>query len=168
MKNNPIINHIIEQLREVQNGRLWMGDTFKKKLDSITEQEAFIRPLPTMHSVAELIAHLTSWKKDACLKIRNGTGQLKDTDNDNWPDLGWLKQRGWENLRNDYEECNADLVQLLKEKDDTFLQEQYEDQDFKGTFNYSFAVDGILHHDIYHLGQIGIVIKLLREGNRKL
>ena len=28
----------------------------------------------------------------------------------------------------------------------------------------TFAINGLLHHDLYHLGQLGIVIKLLREG----
>ena len=57
-----------------------------------------------------------------------------------------------------------DLVyNTLKNKDDTFLKEKYYDQDFKGEFDYSFAIDGMLHHNIYHLGQMGIVIKLIKK-----
>ncbi|MEM7106547.1 MAG: DinB family protein [Bacteroidota bacterium] len=163
MKRNRIISHIIEQLQEVQNGKLWMGDTFMKKLDSITAEEAFIRPLPNLHSVAELIAHLTAWKKDAFLKVRNGKGILTADDGGNWPSIQVLKEIGWEKLIEEYENSHLNLVNVLQEKEDTFLQEPYEDQDFKNTFSYSFLIDGILHHDLYHLGQIGVVIKLIKE-----
>lgn len=166
MKNNQVVNHIIEQLQEIQDGKLWMGSTFKKKLDSISAEEAFIRPLPNLHSVAELIAHLTAWKKDALLKIKNGKGILTDGDEDNWPSNKTLKDMGWENLMEEYKRSHLDLIDMLRNKEDSFLEETYEDQDFKNTFHYSFAIDGILHHDLYHLGQIGIVIKLIREkGN---
>ena len=164
MENNRIIDHVIEQLLEVQNGKLWMGDTFRKKIDSITKEEAFMRPLPTLHSVAELIAHLTAWKKDALLKIMNGKGQLTDDDENNWPSNEVLKKIGWNKLIKDYENSHSDIISLLQGKDDSFLRDQYEDQDFKGKFNYLFVINGILHHDLYHLGQIGIVIKLIKEG----
>jgi len=164
MENNQVIDHVIKQLLEVQNGKLWMGDTFRKKIDSITKEEAFIRPLPTLHSVAELIAHLTAWKKDALFKIKNGKGQLTDDHEDNWPSNKELKKIGWHKLIKSYENSHSDLINLLQGKDDSFLQDQYEDQDFKGKFTYSFVIDGILHHDLYHLGQMGIVIKLIKEG----
>jgi hypothetical protein len=53
---------------------------------------------------------------------------------------------------------------LLQSKDDQFLDEHYYDIDFKGTYPYSFAIEGMLHHDIYHLGQMGLVIKLIKEN----
>ena len=163
MKNNRIIDPITSQFLEVQNGKLWMGDTFKKKINSITEEEAFTRPLPTLHSVAELIAHLTAWKKDAILKIKNGKGRLTVDNGGNWPGNEELRQVGWDKLIKDFEESQSDIISLLQDKDDSFLQEQYVDQDFNGKFNYSFAIEGILHHDLYHLGQMGIVIKLIKE-----
>ena len=140
------------------------GDTFKKKLDSITAKEAFIRPLPNLHSVAQLIAHLTAWKKDALLKVKHGKGILTSDEEGAWPSNKTLKDIGWQKLKEEYRKSHLDLVNLLRHKDDAFLNETYKDQDFKDTFNYSFAIDGILHHDLYHLGQIGIVIKLIKEN----
>ncbi|PPK98290.1 DinB family protein [Parapedobacter indicus] len=159
--DNRLIKHTVHQLLELQSGKLWMGDNFNKKLDSITEEQAFIKPLPSLHSVAELVAHITAWNEDLILKIKNGVGQLDFTDEPNWPANNWLKELGWNEIRKRYEDSVSEIVNLLKEKEDTFLNERYYDQDFDGEFEYSFAVDGILHHIIYHLGQIGIVIKLV-------
>lgn len=163
MDNKKVINYIIQQLLEIQNGKLWMGENFEKKINSITEEEAFIKPSPIMHSVAELIAHLTAWSNDAILKIRNGIGELRDNSEQNWPDNNNLKESGWNTIIQNYQESLSQVIGLLKDKDDYFLKEKYYDQDFKGEFEYSFAIDGILHHNIYHLGQIGTVIKLIKE-----
>ncbi len=163
MTDRLILNHITEQIAAVHHGKLWMGDSFAKKLASLKEEEAFVRPLPTLHSAAELIAHLTAWRKDALLKLTTGTGRLTEESPENWPDNHTLAQIGWHQLLQNHQESLSDLLAFLQSKDDAFLKESYHDQDFKGQFNHSFVIDGMLHHDLYHLGQLGIVIKLLKE-----
>lgn len=163
MDNTKVINYIIQQLLEVQNGKPWMGDNLEKKISSITVQEAFTKPFPTMHSVAELIAHLTAWNHDTILKIRNGIGELKDSNEQNWPDNNTLKKAGWNAIIQGYRESFSQVIDLLRHKDDSFLKEKYYDQDFKRESDYSFAINGLLHHTIYHLGQMGIVIKLIKQ-----
>lgn len=96
--NKKIIEHIIRQLLELQNGKLWIGDNFETKINSINEQQAFAKPSPTMHSVAQLVAHLTAWTDDLILKIKNRTGQLRDDDDQNWPDNDKLKKLGWDEI----------------------------------------------------------------------
>ena len=163
MDNRKVLSYIIQQLLEIQHAKLWMGDNFERKINSITEKEAFTKPSLTMHSVAELIAHLTAWNKDTMLKIRDGMGQLRDNDDQNWSDNDQLKKIGWNTIIQDYRKSLSEVIDLLRDKDDSFLKEKYYDQDFKGKFDYSFAVDGMLHHHIYHLGQMGIIIKLIKE-----
>ena len=53
-----------------------------------------------------------------------------------------------------------------KSKDDEFLNEQYYDTDFKDNYEYRFVINGMPHHEIYHLGQLGIIIKYLKENNK--
>jgi uncharacterized damage-inducible protein DinB len=156
------INSILKQLNELQNGKPWVGETFDKKLADITEQEAFLRPLPNIHSIAEILAHLTSWRKETNLKIKTGKGSLTTDSYENWPDNSQLQSIGWDKLQEDYRKGLSELIVLLQSKDDKFLDETYYDLDFKGTFPYSFVVEGMLHHDIYHLGQIGLIIKLIK------
>jgi uncharacterized damage-inducible protein DinB len=157
------INAIIRQLNQLQNGKPWVGETFDKKLAAITAKEAFKRPLPNIHSIAELMAHLTSWRKDIILKIKTGKGSLTTDSHENWPPNPELESIGWEKLLEEYHNSLSEVIVLLQSKDDEFLDELYYDTDFKGSYPYSFAVEGMLHHDIYHLGQIGLVIKLLKE-----
>ena len=111
---STILNHITQQLEEVHHGKLWMGDTFAKKLASLTEEQAFVRPLPTLHSAAELIAHLTAWRKDALLKLSTGTGHLTDKSPENWPDNVTLAKIGWQQLLQDHQDSLSALLDFLR------------------------------------------------------
>jgi len=159
-----LIDNIIKQLRDVQEGKNWMGENFKKKLDSIAEDDVFIRPIPSLHSVAELISHLTTWRKETVLKIKTGKGLLTDDCKENWLDNTELRKMGWDNLLGEYQNSLSELIALLQMKEDDFLTEKYYDPDFKGFYDYAFVIYGMIHHDIYHLGQLGIVIKMINQS----
>ncbi len=163
---NTIIQHIIQQLIDNQKGKVWIGATYQGKLKGIDEDNAFIRPLPDLHSVAEIISHLTTWQKETILKIQKGEGSLTDDCEENWYSNERLKPSGWAALWNEYQTSLTTLIELLKSKDDSFLDEVYYDTDFKGHYPYSFVINGMLHHNLYHLSQLGIIVKYLKKMNR--
>ena len=70
VKDEVIIEYIISQLLENQEGNVWVGSTYNSKLKKIDEENAFIRPIPELHSVAEVVSHLTTWQKETILKIK--------------------------------------------------------------------------------------------------
>lgn len=158
---NILINHIIEQLIEIQNGKIWIGSSYDSKLNGIEDDLVFVRPSKDLHSIAEIISHLTLWRNEAILKIKTGKGSKTDDCEENWLPNEKLKVKGWTKIKSEYNNTLSELIELLKEKDDGFLDQEYYDTDFKGNFKYSFLINGMLHHDIYHLGQLGIIIKYL-------
>lgn len=160
---NILISNYIAQIKDVQNGKLWIGENFTKKIGAISEEEAFVKPNPNMHSVAEIISHLNVWLQDAIIKIEKGRGELLDSDPANWKPVEVLKPLGWEVLKNDFELYQRKVIALVENKSDDFLDMTYYDIDFKGDYPYRFLIEGVLHHNIYHLGQIGIILKLIRE-----
>ena len=166
IKMKYLIENIIQQLEDVQNGKLWIGSTFNSKLNQINENSVFLRPIENLHSVAEIISHLTLWRKETILKIQTGKGSKTDDCEENWLANDKLKILGWDYIKSEYDKTLSELINLLKSKDDRFLNEQYYDTDFKDNYEYSFVIYGMLHHDIYHLGQLGIIIKYLKEKNK--
>lgn len=156
-----VIQHIINQLQDNQSGKVWIGSDYDRKLDKINDDNAFIRPHADLHSVAEIISHLTTWQKETILKIKTGEGSLTDDCEENWYSNEKLKEKGWAALLNEYKTSLAEIIDLLKTKEDGFLEEEYYDTDFKGNYPYSFVINGMLHHNIYHLGQLGIIVKYL-------
>ena len=160
---NTLINNIIEQLIEIQNGKIWIGSSYEKKLRGIVDSLVFTRPIKDLHSIAEIFSHVTLWRNEAILKIKTGKGSKTDDCEENWLTNEKLKAKGWDKIKSEYDNSLSELIDLLKEKNDEFLREEYYDTDFKGNYEYRFLINGMLHHDIYHLGQLGIIIKLLKE-----
>ena len=159
-----LIDDLIVQLIQIQRGKNWIGINFQQQLKSLTEKE-FYHQENSMHSIAEIISHLITWRKETIIKIKTGKGSITDDHPSNWQSNEALKSIGKYQLLRNYEESLAALVALLKSKNDSFLDESYFDTDFKGYYPYSFVVKGMIHHDLYHLGQIGLIIKLMNMNN---
>ena len=120
-----------------------------------------------MHSIAEIISHLTTWRKETLTKLKTGTGHLTDDDPSNWKDPEMLESLGREKILLDYDTSLSDILTFLERKNDGFLLELYYDGDFKGEYSYAWLLQGMLHHDIYHLGQIGYIVKFLNFSERQ-
>ena len=81
------------------------------------------------------------------------------TSPDDWKDEAVLRKIGWVNLKDALYTSTGDLINLIAGKDDSYLQTKFQDTDY----NFLYLMEGIIHHDIYHLGQIGITLKLMKE-----
>lgn len=159
---NSIVKSISKQLRQIQNQQLWACKPYEILLSRIHNDRYFERPIEGMHSVAEIISHLTFWRKDALVKIKTGRGQKKDNDPGNWRKNDVLLNIGWSQLKEDHDRTLEEFIQVLESKNDSFLKEEYFDIDFNGMYPYEFLINGILHHDLYHLGQLGLIVKFLK------
>ncbi|MFY0627699.1 MAG: DinB family protein [Reichenbachiella sp.] len=159
--NRQIISSISDQLELILQGSPWIYDTYKIKFVYVTERNAFIRPLPTLHSVAEIVWHLTNWRTTIIDRACNGNPRKVEKE---WSENEELKRIGWDKLLETFMHSCQVLKSILASKNDDFLEEKYFDPDYNEEKNFQFLIEGLLHHDLYHMGQIGIIIKLLKEG----
>lgn len=53
------------------------------------------------------------------------------------------------------------MTVLIGNKDDFFLEKIYTEDNHRSNYPFEFALEGVIHHILYHLGQIGTTIKLL-------
>lgn len=162
---NNLINYIINELENIQHGQPWVGSTYISKLKTVSPDLVFKRPMEDMHSIAEIISHLTLWRKEAILKIKTGTGSKTDDCEENWLSNKTLKAKGWKHIISEYDKTLTELIALLRQENDSFLTKEYYDTDFKVTYPYQFLLSGMLQHDIYHLGQLGLIIKYLNKSH---
>ena len=159
---NSMVQNIILQLEDIQYGKPWIGSSFAGKLNEVENNEYFKRPLEDLHSVAEIISHLTLWRSETILKIRTGSGSKAYHCEENWLPNDHLKPIGWENIKSSYDKTLSELIEILRLKNDYFLSEQYFDTDFEGYYSFNWLLNGMIQHDAYHLGQLGIIIKYLK------
>jgi uncharacterized damage-inducible protein DinB len=159
-----LITNIVQQLKDVLDGDLWIDENFKKKIDKLSATEAFTRPLPNIFSVAELISHIFVWRKQIMKRLnRLHSGRASEIP-DYWKGNDELKKIGWIKLKNNFYESQYELIRLIENKDDKYLKKKYSNS----RYTFKYLIDGMIHHDLYHLGQIGITIKLLnkKKNNR--
>ena len=158
-----LIKNYISQIEEIQYGKPWVGNSYSEILKTIDNESCFIQPFKRMHSIAEIFSHCTMWRNEAILKIEAGVGTKTDDSEENWLLNSVLKKKGWGCIYDEYISSVEEFIQVLSHKEDEFLTATYYDIDFKKVCTYKFLVDGILHHDIYHLGQIGLIRKFIEE-----
>ena len=154
---NFLINNFIRQLHELENGALWFDQSFRDKLDALPEATAFAVPLPGVHSVAEHVSHMLEWRYECIRRFEGKKYDLMHAPED-WKDNAELGKMGWDALKDALYRSTALMIALIEGKDDSYLDTRFLDTDY----NYKYLVEGIIHHDIYHLGQIGVTLKLLR------
>lgn len=155
--NNIRILRYADHFREVYDGSPWYGDNIVTKLDNLTEDTAFTRPVQGMHSVAEVVAHMTYWRKSLISRLQKDSSFQASADSaDNWQDLARLKAQGWDSVRGALIATQEQLVRLLSQRTDTILDQEYSDGS-----TYDYLIRGVLNHDVYHVGQIGLIRKFV-------
>lgn len=155
---NHRIESLVRQWQEVQEGPNWVDENFKKKLDTLSEDQAFQRPIADVHSVAELLSHLLVWRREAIQRLNGMDRQLWMNSPENWRTNDELKAIGWESLKADFYKSQQELIALVGRQADRYLENIYSDG-----YPYWYLIEGLIHHDFYHLGQLGITVKLLQK-----
>lgn len=158
MKRN-LIKSIVWQLQDNLDGSNWLDESFMKKIGGINEKLVFHRPIPEVHSIAELVGHIIIWRTESMKKLRGIKSSLTMESPENWRTNEELREIGWQKLKSDLFSSQIDLINLIENKTDDFLEENQ----YAPGYSFHYITEGLIHHDIYHLGQIGITIKLLNR-----
>ena len=151
------ISSYIKQFNEVFNGNPWVDETFAKKLDSLTEDQAFKKAPDNNHSAAEVVSHIIVWRAEVLRRLNENTthSNLQDESPENWKDLALLRQQGWQQLYEDFKASHYQVIHFLQYKEDEYLDALIGDS----VHTTEYYIAGLLQHDLYHLGQIGLILK---------
>ena len=150
----------IMKFETLHSGRPWFGESVDKKLSDLTEDEVFMKPLAGVHSIAEILNHIAQWRIEIASRLQTGTINLKENDPNDWIDLIQLKKMGWENVKMEFYNSKNSLINFLKSTNDDFLNKPVKEGS-KATYRH--FIEGLIDHDIYHLGQVGLVKKMIRS-----
>jgi uncharacterized damage-inducible protein DinB len=156
------INNYIRQLQQLYEGGSWNGESYREKLRAVNEETAFTQPKPGNHSVAEILWHVIFWRTIILRRLGSEIEFSEKTkEEQNFLSPKSLMKKGWSNLVDEFNQSQKELINLLKTRNDDFLDNKYQSD------NFDFLIEGIIHHDVYHLGQIGLVISILKNKSKK-
>ncbi|HRI60209.1 MAG TPA: DinB family protein [Saprospiraceae bacterium] len=129
------------------------------KLELIGPEAAFATPVPGVHSVAQLTAHILIWRHALAERLKGNSDFKVEIDSEtDWQPQPTLQAKGWDTILSELAENQRELIALLSAETDELLA-----RTFDGKHTFRSLLEGIIQHDIYHTGQIGLVISLMKE-----
>jgi len=157
--NNKEISNIISQLKEAYEGDPWFGKATLTLLGEVDEKTAYEKP-GGQHSTLELLWHMITWREFTIDRLQHSPQmQLAYFEEMDWRELDHndmtLWNQGLERLR----ETQDQLLNLLAAQTDEILERNVRERGY----TFRKLLYGIIQHDIYHLGQIAYIQKLLKE-----
>jgi uncharacterized damage-inducible protein DinB len=159
--HNTLIKRYIHQLQQAYYGGNWLDEDMEKKLKLVNEENAWIKPMGFIHSIAEVVSHILEWRKELIERLEFGRHpKLVDDSPNNWIANGVLKKNGWSFLKKQLDDSQQNLIALLEKKDDSFLESNW-----SRNLTYEWLLAGLVEHDVYHLGQIGLIYKMITYNN---
>jgi uncharacterized damage-inducible protein DinB len=156
---NKEILTIVNQLKEAYEGDPWWGRSAGILLGEVNEQIAVEKPAG-QHSILELVWHMINWKEFAISRIHEIDGKdLHYFESNDWRHLDHMHKSLWHQGVERLHYVHNELLDVLERQEDALLDQDVSERGY--TFRKLF--NGVLQHDIYHLGQIAYIVKLVRK-----
>jgi len=144
-----------DQVIRVFQGNNWVTDGMLQRLNEISGDLAF-EPFPYFnHTVAKLVAHIIAWKIFVIKRLEGDN--VYDIEQDSETD--WPEPSSWEQLKEEFSDTHKRLIKAIENFDDENLDKKVAGRSY--TFN--FMLQGLVHHDYYHYGQVGMMISALKR-----
>ena len=144
-----------KDLVNVFEGSPWYGKSVMKILGGI-EGIDLNNKLPDGNNVAQILEHMITWRTWGIQMFKgNYDYWIKADSNDDWERETLFTEKDLVGLITRLKQSQVDILENISDKDDSWLNKQIPER----KFTFAEAVNGIIQHDIYHLGQIALLTK---------
>jgi uncharacterized damage-inducible protein DinB len=152
------IGRITDQLQREHDGDPWHGSPLLQILEGVTAEQAAATPLQGAHSIWELVLHIAAWKGEVRRRLSGApSGEPEEGD---WPAVGAPTAERWNEARERLQKTHDALLAAVRQLPESRLFEATNDPRNPplGTgVSYYVLLHGIVQHDVYHSGQIGLL-----------
>ncbi|MEL7002404.1 MAG: DinB family protein [Bacteroidota bacterium] len=148
------IESYIERLDNAFHGNPWFGHPVLQTVESASDIDINFH-LPNGNSIGQIVEHMLNWRIFTLEKVKGN----EEYDIEINSLLDWNKDKTYS--QKDF----LDIIQKLKatQNELVHLLHQHTDTDWLETkvpgkeYSFSFLIEGIIQHDIYHTGQIAML-----------
>lgn len=156
---------LIDQLEREHAGDAWHGSSRASILADISAEEACRRPAPTVHSIWELVLHMTAWTREVTRRLEGH--MASEPEMGDWPRApASPDERSWRAAMAALDDAHAALRRAVSALDPSRLTMPVNDarnRELGTGVTAAQTISGIVQHDVYHSGQIALVKKMVRE-----
>lgn len=158
-KNKELVSNIIELVNASFHGGSWHGPSVLEVTKGISPKVA-AHKAGDVHRIAELIYHITSWKIFAVKRLQGDADYNIEDDKKNWGNFNVIDQFELETLMMELSLAHDELIKELEKKFDDDLFEIVPGSEY----TYFTLLNGIIHHDLYHTGQMAVLKKIASKA----
>ena len=150
--------YIVKSFESTLTGRPWFGRGVYEIIGEIDESIVKMKPNDNSHSLLELVWHMNTWAEFTLANLEGrSTDDLKAIEKNDWRDLDPI-EHSWKTGVNQLKSIHERIIGLLNKKDDdSFLGDMVPGRQY----NFRFMLNGLVQHNIYHLGQVAYIKKML-------
>jgi uncharacterized damage-inducible protein DinB len=145
-------------------GDAWHADNIAGLLADVTAAQASARPVPGVHTIWEIVLHVTGWAGEVCKRLSGapvGTPPKGD-----WPAVGRVTAARWTEARDALVSTYKELQRAVAELPAADLARPVVDPRNKSTgmgASRYVTIHGAIHHATYHAGQIALLKRALHQ-----
>lgn len=156
------IERIADQLERAYGGDPWYGASLRDALAGLTPEAAARRVDAKLHTVWEIVLHITSWMREVERRLRDGVA--REPEDGDWPAppeptaLEWASTL--DRLDRIYREALDTLRALPPGRLDQVLGDA-RDRPLGSGVSYYVMVHGLVQHTLAHTAQITLLRKAL-------
>ncbi|MGA8762562.1 MAG: DinB family protein [Candidatus Sulfotelmatobacter sp.] len=146
---------IADQLRRAFDGNAWHGPALLELLEDVNATTAAARPLPTVHSIWELVLHVAVWDAAASRRLRGD--KYQPTGLANFPLVPrHSTERAWRKAVAHAKRTHDALVRTVAILPESRLHSRVPGK----RYDFFHMLHGVVQHELYHAGQIAILKKV--------
>src|SRR2546428_4326656 len=147
------LERVADQLRRAYSGPAWHGPSVMEALQDVTPEIAARHPIPTAHSIWELVHHIGAW---ADIPRRRILGEVFEVTNDlNFPPMPQPTLEAWQRSLDGLAESQKKILDVIAELPESRLDVPV----MKDGPTIYVLLHGVAQHHIYHSGQIVLLKK---------
>ena len=150
----PLTERIADQLRRAFHGDAWHGDSLLEVLQGIDAKTAAAHPIPSAHSIWELVLHIAAWD-GAVLRRLHSDVPVELNDAENFPPVTGTSEEAWQAATTSALQVHEKLVIEVAKFPEARLTEKIPGKDY----DFTNMLLGVVQHELYHAGQIALLKK---------
>jgi uncharacterized damage-inducible protein DinB len=150
------IERIVDQMDRAFGGDAWHGPSLESLLEGVTADQASKHPIPSAHSIWELVNHIASW--NSIVGHRASGKRVDVSPEQDWPPVWEATHVAWKRSLEHLRECRSRLRAAVKNLREDQLEEIAPGKDH----SKYVMLHGAIQHDLYHAGQIAVLKKAIR------
>lgn len=147
------IERIVEQMKQVHEGEAWHGPSVGEAVGGVDAAGALARPIGAAHSIWEIVHHVRV-TGEAVQAHLTGTAAVEQAD---WPALTDTGEAAWRAAVAKLKATQRALRDAVSKLPEARLHEAIPGK----SHSYWYELLGLLHHDLYHSGQIALLKRAL-------